>query len=220
MKKLFVALPIAALLLAGCSGPSNEAAGSDVAGQASEQVTPTPTSSPRNTAMPAGAFALTTKSGAEIKFQMPTPPSDPALTELEAFRNQAQGPAVTYLVADVDNRNGTDGVNMYQVNAYDAEGQQYTFTTVTDMLAYWGPSMNEDGTHTFLDGRTVDSSEGSLLRDMSTKLNNSIDNFADPAARKTMILATPVVDLPNEFTRVSVSPLGGLDDPEEATPAS
>jgi hypothetical protein len=138
---------------------------------------------------------------------------------LEAFRKKSGGAPVAYLVADVDNRKGTEPVNTYMVAAFDAEGIQYTFSTVTDVLNTWSPVYGSDLKYTTADGKPIDEATGDALSRQATDLNNANINDADPGERTTIILASPIADLPAEFTRVSVQP-SGAGEGEEATSAS
>jgi hypothetical protein len=169
--------------------------------------------------MPAGKYRLTTAAGAEIAFELPTPATDPVVKELEAFRVEAGGAPVAYLVADVDNRKGTETVNMYMVSAFDADGIQYTFSTVTDAIGAWGPTYQADGTYQMSDGRVLTDAAGSPLSRRATELYNANINDADKGERTKIILQSPIVDLPKEFTRVSVQP-SGAGEGEDATPAA
>lgn len=168
--------------------------------------------------LPAGKFKLTTKAGAEITFTLPTPATDPRVKALEAFRVKAGGAPVAYLVADVDNRKGSDVVNLYMVSAFDADGIQYTFSTVTDAIDIWKPTYQADGTYKMANGKVLDDATGSPLSEQGTDLYNANINDADKAERTTIILQSPVVDLPDTFTRVSVQP-SGAGEGEDATPA-
>lgn len=200
MKLLLAPLAIA-LLATGCAAPAASNA------PAPEPLTTTTEAAP--TTLPAGKFKLTTISGAEIKFTLPTPATDPAVKDLEAYRAKTKGEPVTYLVADVDNRKGTDMVNMYQVNAFDKDGRQYTFSTVTEAIDLWEPSYQSDGTYLMPNGRKLSDAEGSPLSREGSLLNNAHLGDANVAERATLILASTDTDLPAEFTRVSVQPSGG-----------
>jgi hypothetical protein len=118
MKHLTITvLSAAALALSSCAAPAATTPPAPITAEA----TPTPTA----TTLPAGKFKLTTLSGAEVTFTLPTPATHPAVKDLEALRVKAGGAPVSYLVAEVDNRKGTGRVNMYQVDAFDAEGAQF-----------------------------------------------------------------------------------------------
>ncbi|PTT66829.1 hypothetical protein, partial [Arthrobacter sp. HMWF013] len=163
-----------------------------------------------------------TKSGADITFNLPTPATDPAVADLEAYRVKVNGAPVSYLVADVDNRKGTERVNMYQVSAFNQEGRQYTFSTVTDAIDIWKPSYQADGTYLMPNGEVLSDAAGAPLSSEATDLYNANIDDADVAERTTIILASTDTDLPDKFTRVSVLPSGGMGmgEDEEAQPES
>lgn len=219
MNRSTFALPVVALLaVAGCSAPAAQDApttGPTTAAAASPPTTPTPTA----TALPAGTFKLTTVSGADITFTLPTPATDPELAELEAYRVKAGGAPVSYLVADVDNRKGTAAVDMYMVSAFNEEGRQYTFTNVTDAIGLWTPSYGTDLKWKNAAGKVLADATGDALQREGVDLNNRHLNGADVAERATLILASTDGDLPAKFTLVTVQPSGTGED-EEAKPAS
>lgn len=113
--------------------------------------------------MPAGKFKLTTLANADITFTLPTPVTDPAVAELEAYRAKVEGAPVTYLVADVDNRKGADRVNMYLVSALDEKGREYTFSKVTGAIKTWALSYQADGTYLMPMARSFLTPSGPLL---------------------------------------------------------
>jgi len=212
MKHLTITvLSAAALALSSCAAP---AASTPAPAPVTAEVTPTPTT----TTLPAGKFKLTTLSGADITFTLPTPATHPAVKAIEAYRVKTGGAPVSYLVAEVDNRKGTDFVNMYRVNAFDADGKEYTFSTVTDSLKLWGPSYGEDYKYTLPSGKVLDDATGSALSSEATELHNANLNGVDVAEKATIVLASSNATLPTEFTRVSVQPSGGGEG-EDATPA-
>lgn len=216
MKRLSVALSVLALAaVVGCSAPAAQDGPTSGPTTAAPSTTPTPTA----TSLPAGKFKLATASGADITFTLPTPATDPAVAELEAYRVKVNGAPVSYLVADVDNRKGADRVNMYMVSAFDEEGRQYTFSTVTEAIKTWAPSYQADGTYLMPNGEVLSDAAGTPLSNQATELHNANINDADVGERATIILASTDTDLPAEFTRVSVQP-SGMGQEEEAQPAS
>lgn len=208
-RTITVMAAVSALTLTACSAPN----GSEQTQltSSSPSVTPTPGT------LPAGKFALSTLSDAKITFELPTPATDPALAELEAFRQKTGGEPVSYIVADVDNRTGILLVNMYQVSAFDIEGREYTFHAVHDVLKLWEPSYGSDHVYRMPDGRVVDEDTGGARDHEASELYNANLNGADVAERAKIILASTDVDLPDEFATVSVQPSGGGED-EDAIP--
>jgi len=211
MKHLTIAtFAAAALALTSCAAPAATTPPAPVTAEA----TPTPTS----TTLPAGKFKLTTLSGADITFTLPTPATHPAVKGLEALRVKAGGAPVSYLVAEVDNRKGTDRVNMYMVDAFDVEGAQYTFMEAASLTSLWGPDYGADGSYTMPSGKVLDEATGSAMSAEATDLHNSLIGDAEKGEKATIVLASSNATLPTEFTRVSVQP-SGRGEGEDATPA-
>lgn len=62
----------------------------------------------------------------------------PEPDDLKAFREAAGGAPVGYMKVDVDNRQGTDGMNMYGIDIFDASGQKYTYSLMGTQIDTWG----------------------------------------------------------------------------------
>jgi hypothetical protein len=216
VKRLGAPAAAAALIigLAGCSG-TPQAAGVGTAGSASPAA---PAPAPTFKGEPAGKFALKTKSGAAVTFNLPTPATDPNVAPIEAYRVKTGAAPVTYLIADVDNRNGTQPVNMYRVMAFDKQGHEYDFSLVWNLVNSWEPVFGEDYKWKTRSGAVLDDATGQALSNEGNDLQNTNLNGADIGARKTLVLASKSTDLPSEFTRVAVMPSGAFGE-EEATPA-
>jgi len=212
MKHLTIAtFAAAALALSSCAAP---AASTPAPAPVTAEVTPTPTA----TTLPAGKFKLTTLSGADITFTLPTPATHPAVKGLEALRVKAGGAPVSYLVAEVDNRKGTERVNMYQVDAFSEDGAQFQFSDAAALTNLWSPSYGADGSYTMPSGKVLDAATGDALQAEATEVYNAHLNDADKGEKTTIVLASSNATLPTEFTRVSVQPSGGGEG-EDATPA-
>lgn len=226
MKKLASLTILAAITLTGCA--SNESADQSTQPPASEaqmNAEPTQEVSPSNDfetpqLMKAGAFKLFAISGADISFDLPTPTTDKRLSDIEAYRKDTGADPVTYLIAEVDNRKGTEFVNMYEVSAYDEEGNKYEFSTVSEHISEWGPTYTADYEYVMPDGSELSEAEGQALNNRGVDLHNKFLDGVDPAERGTIVMLSEDVDLPSEFTRVAVHPSGGMNEAEEAFPAS
>jgi len=211
MKHLTIAtFAAAALALSSCAAPATSTPPAPVTAEA----TPTPTA----TTLPAGKFKLTTMSGAEVTFTLPTPATHPAVKGLEALRVKAGGKPVSYLVAEVDNRKGSERVNMYQVDAFSEDGAQFQFSDAATLTNLWSPSYGADGSYTMPSGKVLDAATGAALQAEATEVYNAHLNDADKGEKTTIVLASSTATLPTEFTRVSVQPSGGGEG-EDATPA-
>jgi hypothetical protein len=167
--------------------------------------------------MPAGPYSLITASGAEITFALPTPATDPAVAAIEAYRVKVGAAPVSYLVADVDNRKGTEPVNMYMVSAFDDKGRQFTFSSVADAIQGWAPTYSYDYKWS-MGGKELDEAAGAALKREANGLYNGEASEVDTAERSTVVLASSDAELPTEFARVAVQ-ASGMGAEEEARPS-
>lgn len=211
MKALPVLAVAAILAMTGC-GASQSASSASTPAAAS--ATPTPT----HTLLPGGKFTLKTKSGATVNFTLPAPPTDPAVAPIEAYRVKTGAAAATYIVADVDNRNGSELVNMYKVLAFDTEGNQYTFTPASNAVHSWEPVYGSDYKYKMPNGTVLDDATGDALSGQGVSLENANMGDTEVGARKTVVLASDSASLPSQFTKVVVMPSGG-DTEEDASQA-
>ncbi|UXN31026.1 hypothetical protein [Glutamicibacter sp. M10] len=226
MKKLFPLAVLASLALSGCGSTASDAPSSTEpsadaqmpSGENQEVLPAEDLDTPE--LMEAGAFKLLAMSGADISFDLPTPTTDKRLSEIEAYRKDTGADPVTYLIAEVDNRKGTEFVNMYEVSAYDEEGNKYEFSTVSEHISEWGPTYTADYEYVMPDGSELSETEGQALNNRGVDLHNKFLDGVDPAERGTIVMLSEDVDLPSEFTRVAVHPSGGMNEAEEAFPAS
>ncbi|WP_461174614.1 hypothetical protein M1D93_08140 [Arthrobacter sp. Z1-9] len=214
MKRIRMALPAVVLMLAACSAPT--AQDGPIAGAAASSAA-SPAAAAVQGAMPAGPYRLTTASGAEITFALPTPATDPAVAAIEAYRVKVGAAPVAYLVADVDNRKGTEPLNMYMVTAFDDEGRQFTFSSVADAIHGWAPTYSYDFKWS-MGGKQLDEAVGAGLKREANDLYNGEVSNVDTAERSTVILASPDAELPAGFARVAVQ-ASGMGEEEEARPA-
>ncbi|WP_017793440.1 LptM family lipoprotein [Leucobacter salsicius] len=168
---------------------------------------------------PEGPFELTSLSGAEISFELPSPANDENLAEIEQFRTDTGGSPVSYIVLQVDNRNGTEPVALENVTAFDADGNKYEFSSIIDFIDEWSPYYSEDYEYVLPDGTTLPEDEGDELQRRGVDIYNSNLGEVAVAENATIILASPEVELPGEFTRVTVFPDAFATDGEDATPA-
>jgi hypothetical protein len=215
MKRTRIALPAFVLMLTACTapvpaqdGPTTGTAGT-IAGS--------PSATAARAALPAGGYELTTASGARITFTLPTPATDPAVSAIEAYRVKVGAAPVSYLVADVDNREGTLPVNMYVVSAFSEEGRQFTFSGVADAIQGWAPTYSYDYKWS-MGGKALDEAVGAELKREANDLYNAEVSDVDTGERTTVVLASSDAELPTEFAKVAVQP-SGMGDGEEARPA-
>ena len=170
--------------------------------------------------MPAGEYEAYAEAGGTIVMQIPADPADETLTEIEAYREAVNAEPVTYLIADVDNRQGHDSIGMRNVYIYDKDGNEYQFSGVSEYISDIEPVTDwasEDETYSLVDGTEISRDQYFELSSTGTDLHNEHMYGASAAERKTMILVHEGTDLPNEFTRVAVQP-GPFGEEVEAFP--
>jgi hypothetical protein len=215
--KPFCLLPVLILALASCTAPVPAREAPSLGPASGTVATPSvPSSQGARTPIP---YRVTTGSGAEINFLLPTSATDPPVAAIEAYRVKAGATPVSYLVADVDNRRGTVPVNLYAVSVFDAEGRRFTFSSVADVIHSWGPTYSYDFGWRMGDGSAVDEAVAGTLKREATELHSANMNTAVGAAGQTrVVLASSDAQLPAEFVRVTVQPFGmGVE--VEAAPA-
>lgn len=194
MRKSITALA-ALLLLSACSSqPAQSEPASEPS--AASQTTQEATSQPIDAAMPGklspGTFTFTSINGGTGVIEMPAnPPAD--LAHLETG-------GVDFLAVDVDNRKGSEDINMYSVNIYDEAGKEYSYVRETD----W---MDEQ------EGPSVDDTEA---YNAQVDLYNSYLDNVSAGERRTVYMVGPTV--PGEFVVVSVEPTGQMEEPVSAVP--
>lgn len=123
---------------------------------------------------------------------------------------------MTYLVAEVDNRQGTQPQNAFMVGAYNEEGRQFTFSMVTDVINEWSPRRGPDQKYRTGSGDILDDTTGDALHEQGVELYNThVKNIA-AGERSTIVLASTDDELPTKFARVVVRPAGAGDEGEAA----
>lgn len=171
--------------------------------------------------MPAGEYEAYAEAGGHIVMEIPASTDDELIAEIEDYREQIGAEPVTYLIADVDNRQGHESIGMRNVYIYDKDGNEYQFSGVSEYISDIEPVTDwasEDETYSLVDGTEISRDQYFELSSTGTDLHNEHMYGASAAERKTMILVHEGDDLPNEFTRVAVQP-GPFGEEVEAYPA-
>lgn len=211
-------LPVLGLALASCTAPVPAQEAPSLGPASGTVATPSvPSSQEARAPLP---YRATTGSGAEISFLLPTSAADPAVAAIEAYRVKAGAAPVSYLVAEVDNSNGTVPVNLYSVSVFDAGGRRFTFSSVADAIHSWGPTYSYDFGWRMGDGSAVDEAAAGTLKREATGLHSAnVNTTVDVAGQTRVVLASYDAQLPAGFVRVIVQPFG-MDVEVEAAPAS
>lgn len=168
-------------------------------------------------------FFVSTSTGATITMTMDAQPdSNEEIAWLEQYRQDGGGEPVTYILSEVDNRNGTDTVNMYATTLYDLDGKSYECGMAMDYAdENWRPvwlygSTDRDEYET-AGGEPMERSAGEELDQRFNE--HDVDDSVDAYEAGTIVSICPA-DLPDEVTAVEVMPGGVYIDPTYATPES
>jgi hypothetical protein len=123
---------------------------------------------------------------------VPTPRTDTRLEPYGDYRRLAGAPAVTYLIASVDNQSD-DTINMYKVVVVTNDGRQIEATSVSDFVDRWREAFAGEGGDSAKYNRGIE-------------LSNKGQFYLLPGAKGTAILATDS-SIPS-VKRVFVYPAG------------
>ena len=170
--------------------------------------------------MPAGEYTAQAEAGGTIVMQIPANTDNELISQIEAYREAVNADPVTYLTADVDNRQGHESIGMRNVYIYDKDGNEYQFSGVSEYISDIEPVTDwasEDETYSLVDGTEISRDQYFELSSTGTDLHNEHMYGASPAERKTIILVHEGTDLPDEYTRVAVQP-GPFGETVEAYP--
>ena len=167
--------------------------------------------------MPAGEYTAQAEAVGTIVMQIPASTDDELISQIEAYREAVNAEPVTYLIADVDNREGSDSIGMRKVKVFDAEGVEYEFTDAADLIEEWGPHYTSDYEYKMPNGDIIPNDEANALREQESELHDNLTGSVSAAGRDTIILTYQGDDLPDEYTRVAVQP-GPLGEEVDAYP--
>lgn len=143
-----------------------------------------------------GAYSFETAAGAKGTISLPGKPD----AGVEALRVLGKGPKVTYVTVKVDNRAGTESLNMYGVSVFTPAGEEVKY----------------EGASTYISNITPDDAPSEIYNQFVEGHNKHIASV-NPKAVGEFVLTGP--EVPAEFTGVTVYPNGAYD-PVEATPAN
>lgn len=143
------------------------------------------------------------------------PSTDPRVKDIESYLQEATGYHREYLIAEVDNRKGTDVANMFAVTTYDADGMSYEFKKAYDLIEDARPVWNIDDTYTTaLGDKELTEKEYKELDSRGSELAEAQTWAIDPLEKNTFILAMEIDKgaFPKEITGVSVMAHGMFDE--------
>ncbi len=228
-KTLITTLSVAALALAGCASNDTQSAGKTMQPLAPgfEDDGMPPMDDDYHPAgidddgfdpmdgmgiMEGGEYEIYSMDGAHIVFDLPSDSSSDELKEIEQYRETLEADPVTYLIADVDNRDGAASASMRSVSVFDEDGKEYEFieadTAISDWSAIWAI---DDDEYYMPDGTEISEDEAYQLWDYEDDVTESLTTEVSQAGRETVVLMYEGDDLPDEFTRVAAS-VSGFDE--------
>lgn len=111
-----------------------------VEGEPSETPRPTPTGNGLGQ-----TWTFTSEGGATGTFSVPSR-TNKLVERVEAERKRAGGKPFTYVLVDVDNRKGSDTVNMYSIEFVDQDGNQIESADLDDIMGKWRDKYVNDAT--------------------------------------------------------------------------
>lgn len=142
-----------------------------------------------------GTYRVHAMSGTELEFDLPADLDHEAVTGLEALREDLDIEPVTYITANIDNRQGDTLAALPQISVFDEAGTEYEFHALPYALPEWEPEY-DDSDHYW---------------DTYDRLNELEDQYHDttsPAGVGSTVLIYQGDDLPTQFTRVATWPNG------------
>ena len=177
-----------------------------------------------------GAFSLTdepffasTVTGAQITMTMDAQPdASEEIAWLEQYREDAGGEPVSYILSDVDNRDGSEPINMYNISVYDEEGLEWACGSPDEYLdEVWRPewlyiSTDEDE-YESADGEPMDYDTAEELDSRASE--HEYVHGVSPFECASMV-SICAAKLPETAVAVEVMPQGIMQDPIYATPES
>jgi hypothetical protein len=141
-----------------------------------------------------GTYTFETETGAKGTIELPGKPD----AGVEALRVLGKGPQTTYVTVHVDNRQGSEDVNMYGISVFTPAGEEIKY----------------EGASQYIDSITPKDAPAETYNEFIEGYNKHND-LAPPKSAKDFVLTGP--EVPAEFTGVTVYPNGAYD-PVEAQP--
>lgn len=199
------------LSLMGCSSDSAQDNAPAAGGASTPSVAPESTPATYELDQ---SFTATTSYGATLTVEIPAagPP------EVERLRTDLKINPVSYAKVGIDNRQGTEDVDVYLVTIYDEDGTAYEFQDLSVYhIADWGPDYTDalggvEGQYgyTLADGTVIEEDLGDDLSRTSTDIHNQYLNGTSASKLEVSVgwLASTTTQLPERITGITVQPQG------------
>lgn len=144
--------------------------------------------------------------GGTMTLQVPADPADYADTAaLESLRKDVKAHEVTYIVGDADNTKGTSDLSPAVVYFYDRDGNEFQFDAAAGYLGEnWDPTEAGEQDYRYPDGSSMDQEKYTAVSTRVQELYNSHSKQGAPGSRSTQVWIYDGIDVPDEFTDLSV----------------
>ena len=168
-------------------------------------------------------FFASTVTGAQITMTMDAQRGDSEeIAWLEQYREDAGGEPVSYILSDVDNRDGSELINMYNISVYDEEGLEWACGSPDEYLdEVWRPEWlyisTDQDEYESADGEPMDYDTAEELDNRASE--HEYVHGVSPFERASMV-SICAAKLPKTAVAVEVMPQGIMQDPIYATPES
>lgn len=212
-----------AFLLAGCAGTDESAPQQDDTQQSAADIDDAAEDEDYTFSLTDEPLFTSTDTGAQLTMTVGAQPGDDEeVAWLEEYREDAGAEPVAYVVTDVDNRDGSELINMYSITFYDEEGNASTCEgpdTFVDETwePVWLYGSTDKDEYESAGGEPMDYDEA---EELSRRANeHEYSTGVSPHERATMVSICPG-ELPERAVAVEVMPRGIVAEPVYATPES
>lgn len=141
---------------------------------------------------------------------------------LEQYREDVGGEPVSYVVADIDNRDGTESLELSSIYVYDVDGNEYECESPEwyvdeNWRPVWLYGSTDEDAYTTADGEPMDYDTAEELEKRAGEFEYA--SGASELQKSTDVALCPDL-LPERATGVEVWPLGIVGEPLWALPES
>lgn len=141
-----------------------------------------------------GTFQAYAPSGGALTLEIP---ATEAPADIEVAREAVGASPVIYVTVDVDNREGQQIVNMYEVNLYDPDGKEYKFRNASTVIDEWYSDVG------------VETAEEIDLYNLGVETANNYRDTVAISQRATMVLIGDAI--PDQIADIQVYAEGAFE---------